>query len=86
MNDQNLGYSKIQQNAAKGFYIAIVLSWIIIITGSVWTVIDFLNPSGKLDYFLSLNPFYQVVIVGGFLAGFFFLLVFIFLYTSKNML
>ncbi|MBY9006603.1 MAG: hypothetical protein KGD63_07580 [Candidatus Lokiarchaeota archaeon] len=83
MNEQYLDYSKKQKNAAKGFYLSIVISWIIIIAGLVWTIADFLNPAGKLDFFLSLNIFYQIVIVAGYLAGFFFLLV-LFIGISKR--
>ncbi|MBN1216480.1 MAG: hypothetical protein JXA99_13700 [Candidatus Lokiarchaeota archaeon] len=83
MNEQYSNYSKTQVNAAKGFYIAIVISLIIIIAGTVWWVADLINPSGKLSTFIDLNIFYQIVIVAGFLAGFFFLLV-IFIGISKR--
>ena len=83
MNEQYSNYSKTQVNAAKGFYIAIVISLIIVIAGTVWWVADLINPSGKLSTFINLNIFYQIVIVAGFLAGFFFLLV-IFIGVSKR--
>lgn len=83
MNEQNVEYSKAQENATKGFFGAIVISCIIIIAGAVWTIADFLNPSGKLSTFLDLNIFYQILIVAGFLAGFFFLLV-LFIGFSKR--
>ncbi len=83
MNEHYYDYSKTQENTASGFYIALAISWIIIIAGLVWTGFDIVSPSGKLRIFLDLNFFYQIVIVAGFLAGFFFLLVF-FIGLSKR--
>jgi len=78
-------YKKIQKLVAAIFYILIVVATIITIGGVIWTLADiFISPTDKLDLFLDLNLGYQITIVGGFLAGLFFLLVFFFGLFKKS--
>ncbi len=78
-------YKKIQRIVAAIFYILIVIATIIAIGGVIWTLADiFISPTGKLDLFLDLNLGYQITIVGVFLAGLFFLLVFFFGLFKKS--
>ena len=70
-------YNKNQRIVSTIFYILIVIASLITIGGVVWTFADiFIGPKGKLEQFLDLNIGYQVTIIGGLLAGLFFLLVF----------
>ncbi len=72
-------YSKRQKIVALVFYIIIVLASLITIGGAVLTLTEiFIRPTGKLEMFLDLNLGYQIAIIGGLLAGLFFLLVFFF--------
>jgi len=77
MNDENSEYSNKKKNAGTGFYIALVIAWIVTIAGAIYTIADILNPTGKLETFLDFNIGYQIAIIGGFLAGLFFLLIFL---------
>ncbi len=72
------GYSSKQKAVGEIFYIFFVSSCIVIIAGVVWSIADFIMPTGKLDAFLALGLGYQIAIIGGFLAGLFFLLIFFF--------
>ncbi|MFX0028737.1 MAG: hypothetical protein ACFE8B_05980 [Candidatus Hermodarchaeota archaeon] len=70
-------YNKNQKIVSGIFYALIVIASLITIGGVVWTFADiFIGPTGKFDQFLDLNLGYQVAIIGGLLAGLFFLLVF----------
>ncbi|MFX1414627.1 MAG: hypothetical protein ACFFA2_12425 [Promethearchaeota archaeon] len=69
-------YTEGQMKVARIFYIIIVIACLIIIGGTVWSIADFISPTGKLDAFLELNWGYKIAIIAGFLAGLFFLLVF----------
>jgi hypothetical protein len=61
------------------FYIIIVIGSIVTIGGVVWTLADFfISPTEKWELFRDLNLGYQIAIIGGLLAGLFFLLVFFF--------
>lgn len=60
------------------FYIFIVISCLICITGVIWSISDFIMPTGKLETFLTLTLGYQIAIVAGILAVLFFLLIFFF--------
>jgi len=60
------------------FYIIIVISCLVCIIGGIWSIFDFIMPTGKLDAFISLTLGYQIAIIAGFLAGLFFLLIFFF--------
>jgi len=72
-------YNKTQKVITGIFYILIVIASIVSIGGIVWTFADiFIGTTGKLVLFLGLNLGYQIAIIGGLLAGLFFLLVFFF--------
>ncbi|GAG62930.1 unnamed protein product, partial [marine sediment metagenome] len=72
-------YNKSQKVITGIFYILIVIASIVSIGGIVWTFADiFIGTTGKLVLFLGLNLGYQIAIIGGLLAGLFFLLVFFF--------
>jgi hypothetical protein len=75
---KSLEYTSKQRAVGELFYIFIVGSCLVIIVGIIWSILDFLMPTGKLSSFLTLNLGYQIAIVGGFLAGLFFLLIFFF--------
>lgn len=68
-----------QKIIATLFYIFVVIGIIVTIGGVVWTLADvFISPTEKWDIFNDLNFGYRVAIVGGLLAGLFFLLVLFF--------
>ncbi len=72
-------YSKSQKIVAGIFYVMIVAGSLICFGGIIWTLADiFLGATGKFDLFLNLNLGYQIAIIGGLLAGLFFLMVFFF--------
>jgi len=71
-------YPSNQRRVGDLFYIFIVSSCLICITGGIWSIIDFIQPTGKLESFLGLTIGYQIAIVAGVLAGLFFLLIFFF--------
>ena len=75
---QEIEYSSNQRAVGELFYVFMVIASIGIVTGVVWSIFDFIMPQGKFDLFLELNLGYQIVIVAGFLAGLFFLLIFFF--------
>ena len=60
------------------FYVFIVISCLISITGGIWSISDFIMPTGKLESFLTLTLGYQIAIIAGILAVLFFLLIFFF--------
>jgi len=72
-------YRKSQKIIALVFFILIVIASIVTLGGVVWTFADiFIGTTGKWDAFLELNLGYQIAIIGGLLAGLFFLLIFFF--------
>jgi hypothetical protein len=71
-------YTSNQKVIGNIFYILIVLACLTCITGSVWSILDFMMPTGKLDAFLALTPGYMIAIIAGILAVLFFLLIFFF--------
>jgi hypothetical protein len=72
-------FRKSQKVIALVFFVLIVIASIVTLGGVVWTFADiFIGTTGKWDAFLELNPGYQIAIIGGLLAGLFFLLVFFF--------
>jgi len=71
-------YNKAQRTTATVFYVLTVASCLIIIGGAVYSLGDFITPTGKMEAFLALNLGYQIAIIGTFLAGLFFLLIFFF--------
>jgi len=82
MEESNIdyrGYFTAKQRAVgELFYIFIVIACLITVTGGIWSIFDFVMPTGKLDVFMLLNLGYQIAIIAGFLAGLFFLLIFFF--------
>jgi len=83
-------YSKNQKIVSLIFYILIVCASLVTIGGVVWTLADiFIGTTGKWEMFLTLNLGYQIAIIGGLLAGLFFLLIFffgLFKKTSKSLI
>ncbi|MFX0106297.1 MAG: hypothetical protein ACFE75_12530 [Candidatus Hodarchaeota archaeon] len=78
-------YKKSQRVVASVFYILIVIASIVTLGGTVWSLADwFIGPTGKFELFLGLNLGYQIAIVGGLLAGLFFVLVFFFGLFKKS--
>ncbi|MFX1379321.1 MAG: hypothetical protein ACFFA4_09515 [Promethearchaeota archaeon] len=72
-------YRKSQRVIALIFFIIIVIASIVSLLGVVWTFADiFIGTTGKWEQFLALNLGYKIAIIGGLLAGLFFLLVFFF--------
>lgn len=71
-------YSSSQRIGAEIFYILVVLACLVSLTGVIWSIADFISPTGKLQVFLDLSLGFQIAIVAGFLAGLFFLLIFFF--------
>jgi hypothetical protein len=63
---------------------------LVTIGGVVWTFADiFISTTDKWELFLALNLGYQIAIIGGLLAGLFFLLIFffgLFKKTSKSLI
>jgi hypothetical protein len=83
-------YNKNQKVVAGVFYAMIVIASLVTIGGVVWTFADiFIGATGKLEKFNALNLGYKIAIIGGLLAGLFFLLVFfygLFKKTSKALM
>ncbi|MBY8990122.1 MAG: hypothetical protein KGD58_05165 [Candidatus Lokiarchaeota archaeon] len=83
-------YNKTQRIVSGIFYALIVIASLVSIGGVVWTFADiFLGTTGKFEMFLALNLGYKIAIIGGLLAGLFFLLVFfygLFKKTSKSLM
>ncbi|MFX0135213.1 MAG: hypothetical protein ACFFDN_16335 [Candidatus Hodarchaeota archaeon] len=78
-------FKKTQKVVAAVFYILIVIACIVTLGGLVWTFADiFIGPEGKFELFLQLNLGYQIAIIGGLLAGLFFLLIFFFGLFKKS--
>ena len=71
-------YNSKQRTVGQIFYIFIVISCLISIAGGIWSIFDFIMPTGKLASFLALSLGYQIAIIAAFLAGLFFLLIFFF--------
>jgi len=82
MEESNIDYkhnfTSKQRAIGELFYIFIVIACLITVTGGIWSLFDFIMPTGKFDVFINLNSGYQIAIVAGFLAGLFFLLIFFF--------
>lgn len=71
-------YPSKQRVVGDVFYIIIVIACLTCITGGIWSILDFIMPTGKSDVFLGLTLGYQIAIIAGILAGLFFLLIFFF--------
>lgn len=80
----NPNYTNRQKTTATVLYISIVVATIITIIGVVWSIADIFMISGKLNAFLSLSFGYQIAIIGGFAAGFFFILIFFIALSKKG--
>jgi hypothetical protein len=76
--DYKRNFNSKQRVIGELFYIFIVIACLITVAGCIWSLFDFVMPTGKFDIFLSLNLGYQIAIIAGFLAGLFFLLIFFF--------
>jgi len=72
------GYSKTQETIGTIFYVIFVVASLVSIGGTVYTIADFISPTGKMEAFLALSLGLKIAIIGGFLAGLFFLLIFFF--------
>lgn len=69
--------NKTQKIVSGVFYGMIVIGSLITLGGVIWTLADiFIGTTGKFQLFLDLNLGYKIAIIGGLLAGLFFLLVF----------
>ena len=69
--------NKNQKIVAGVFYVMIVIGSLVTLGGVIWTLADiFIGTTGKLLLFNNLNLGYKIAIIGGLLAGLFFLLVF----------
>ncbi|MEJ2278403.1 MAG: hypothetical protein P8Y70_11740 [Candidatus Lokiarchaeota archaeon] len=73
-----LNLSPKQKHIGTVFYIIIVIAFVITVAGTIYTFADIVAPTGKFEAFLELNLGYQIMIIAGFLAGLFFLLIFFF--------
>ena len=71
-------YNSKQKVVGDLFYVFIVISCLICITGGIWSIFDYIMPTGKLESFLGLTLGYQIALIAGILAGLFFLLIFFF--------
>ncbi len=82
MEESNIDYkgnfTSKQRAVGELFYIVIVIACLITVTGGIWSLFDFVMPTGKFDAFILLNLGYQIAIIAGFLSGLFFLLIFFF--------
>jgi len=76
--DYKSNFTSRQRAIGELFYIFIVISCLVTATGGIWSIFDFIMPTGKFETFIHLNTGYQIAIVAGFLAGLFFLLIFFF--------
>ncbi len=83
-------YNKNQKVVSGIFYTLIVIASLVTIGGIVWTFADiFIGKTGKFELFNDLNLGYKIALIGGLLAGLFFLLVFfygLFKKTSKALM
>jgi hypothetical protein len=85
MEEVSSDFSKVQKLIAGIFYFLIVVGSIVSLGGVVWTFADiFIGTTGKFELFLDLSLGYQIAIIGGLLAGLFFLLIFFFGLFKKS--
>jgi len=70
-------YTETQIKVATGFYVVFIIAFIVTITGGMWVIVDFLLGETKItEWLFTLNFGLVVVIIGGLLAGLFFIIVF----------
>ena len=77
-------YSTLQKLISTIFYLSIVIASMITITGVVYTIADLVMRKGKMELFQDLNIGFQIAIVGGLLAGLFFLIALSFGMSKKG--
>jgi len=71
-------YPSNQRVVGDIFYIFIVLACLTCITGGIWSIVEYIMPTGKLEAFLALSEGSQIALIAGILALLFFLLIFFF--------
>jgi len=77
-------YTKRQKTIATIIYLAIVISCLIIIFGMIVTVANFIQPDGKWEAFTGGKIGTMIAIIGGALAGTFFLIFFFYSLAKKG--
>jgi hypothetical protein len=84
ITDGKVQYTKRQKTVAKIIYISIVISCLITIFGVIVTVANYIVPSGKFSAFLEASLGTKIAIIGGALAGTFFLIFFFYGLAKKG--
>ena len=80
-------YTNTQRKIATVLYILVIIAALVTIGGAIYTIADLIMATGKMELFQTLNLGYQVAIIGGLLAGLFFLLIFFYgLYKKGSIL
>lgn len=74
-SSQSFEFTERQEKVSLIFYAAIVIACIINLVGVIYTIADLLMAQGKLGLFLTLGLGFQIMIIGGLLAGLFFVLI-----------
>lgn len=69
-------YTKTQRKIATVLYALVIIAALVTIGGAIYTIADLIMATGKMELYQTLNLGYQVAIIGGLLAGLFFLLIF----------
>ena len=69
-------YTKTQRKIATVLYVLVIIAALVTIGGAIYTIADLIMATGKMELYQTLNLGYQVAIIGGLLAGLFFLLIF----------
>lgn len=69
-------YTKTQRKISTVLYILVIIAVLVTIGGAIYTIADLIMATGKMELYQTLNFGYQVAIIGGLLAGLFFLLIF----------
>ncbi len=69
-------YTKTQRKIATVLYILVIIAVLVTIGGAIYTIADLIMATGKMELYQALNLGYQIAIIGGLLAGLFFLLIF----------
>ena len=77
-------YTIFQKLVATIFYLSIVVACMITIAGVIYTIADLIMREGKMELFQELNIGFQIAIVGGLLAGLFFLIALSFGISKKG--
>lgn len=78
-------YTDTQIKVATGFYVVFIIALIVTITGAIWVIVDFLLGETKItEWLYTLNFGLVIVIIGGLLAGLFFIIVFFYGLSRKG--